>query len=412
MTDINKQKFLNELSRLLTFMYEEDRQTALNMYSEAFDYAEDPEALLLKLSSPTRQAVIIARSYDAKERKLQIHSQSRDEDGVYEPSDEVPAFIEAIENVLPEIPQYEAPEYEAESDEEIFAEESGAAPAEEEFHEEAVETEPAEEVYEEAAEAEPAEEVYEEAAEAEPAEEVFEEAAEAEPVEEVFEEAAEAEPVEEVFEEAAEAEPAEEVSEEGTCAAENETDNISLAEELAQDARESQEHFDADGIDDYEEEVSKAVANESEDSSKSEEEEFIIDSSAFSDVDINPEDGTYAQPTEPRIKANIPLLILFVILAVPVTLALIAVILIPAVISLAISCCAIYAGAVILVAAFGGFAVFADILVVLGLALIVLSLGLLFLTLFIWFIADVIVGLVKSVISLCRKWCFKEVSEL
>ena len=32
-TDINKQKFLPELGRLLTFMVEEDRQTAFAMYS-------------------------------------------------------------------------------------------------------------------------------------------------------------------------------------------------------------------------------------------------------------------------------------------------------------------------------------------------------------------------------------------
>lgn len=31
-THINKQKFLAELGKLLTFMYDEDRQTALAMY--------------------------------------------------------------------------------------------------------------------------------------------------------------------------------------------------------------------------------------------------------------------------------------------------------------------------------------------------------------------------------------------
>ena len=58
---------------------------------------------------------------------------------------------------------------------------------------------------------------------------------------------------------------------------------------------------------------------------------------------------------------------------------------------------------------FGGFAVLADLLVVLGAALILLALGLLFLWLFIWLIGGGIVGLVRGVCALARKWCYKEV---
>ena len=57
MTDINKQKFLAELGKLLTFMYEEDRQSALAMYAKLFDNARDEQSLLQFLVSPTRQAV-------------------------------------------------------------------------------------------------------------------------------------------------------------------------------------------------------------------------------------------------------------------------------------------------------------------------------------------------------------------
>ena len=64
MTDINKQKFLTELGKLLTFMYEEDRQLALSIYDEVFEQAEDEQAVLSALVSPTRQAVIIARAYN------------------------------------------------------------------------------------------------------------------------------------------------------------------------------------------------------------------------------------------------------------------------------------------------------------------------------------------------------------
>ena len=95
-TDINKQKFLAELAKLLTFMYEEDRQEALAMYAGMFEAAEDEQALLQALVSPTRQAVVIARAYNAKERKLQVHAQSRDEGAESGNAD----FIRAIQQVF------------------------------------------------------------------------------------------------------------------------------------------------------------------------------------------------------------------------------------------------------------------------------------------------------------------------
>lgn len=93
---INKQKFLAELGRLLTFMYDEDRQTALAMYERMFDETADEQGLLQLLVSPTRQAVVLARSYDAKERKLQIESRSMDENYMPDPED-VPSFIFQID---------------------------------------------------------------------------------------------------------------------------------------------------------------------------------------------------------------------------------------------------------------------------------------------------------------------------
>ena len=41
---MNEQKFLTELSKLLTFMYEEDRQVALSMYEQMFSFADDETA--------------------------------------------------------------------------------------------------------------------------------------------------------------------------------------------------------------------------------------------------------------------------------------------------------------------------------------------------------------------------------
>ena len=96
--DINKQKFLAELGRLLTFMYEEDRRMALAMYSDMFDSCRDEELMVQRLGSPTRQAVAIARNYDAKERKLQLSSEER---GSTVPGD-VPAFMITIGDIMEE----------------------------------------------------------------------------------------------------------------------------------------------------------------------------------------------------------------------------------------------------------------------------------------------------------------------
>lgn len=93
---INKQKFLAELSKLLTFMYEEDRQNALAAYSRMFEEAEDEQKLIQILVSPTRQAVIVARAYDAKERKLQVTAQSRESSVPMEADGEEPDYMKAI----------------------------------------------------------------------------------------------------------------------------------------------------------------------------------------------------------------------------------------------------------------------------------------------------------------------------
>mgnify|MGYP006875297007 CR=1 FL=1 len=89
-------------------MYEEDRQTALAMYNQLFDEVDDEQGLLQLLVSPTRQAVVIARSYNAKERKLQVHAQSREEsetasDGA------APEFMGVIESIREEALSRQAP---------------------------------------------------------------------------------------------------------------------------------------------------------------------------------------------------------------------------------------------------------------------------------------------------------------
>ena len=98
MTSINKQKFLAELGKLLTFMYEEDRQRAMSLYSRMFEEAGDEHALIQALISPTRQAVVVARAYNSNLGRLSLSAstkaapEDRDENGV-------PDYVQAIEAV-------------------------------------------------------------------------------------------------------------------------------------------------------------------------------------------------------------------------------------------------------------------------------------------------------------------------
>ena len=98
---ITRQQFMTELSKLLTFMYDEDRQRALKMYERMFDIAEDDQGLIQHLMSPTRQAVVVARAYDAKERKLSVSAQKKGED--VEDDGEIPPFVLAINKIFDEL---------------------------------------------------------------------------------------------------------------------------------------------------------------------------------------------------------------------------------------------------------------------------------------------------------------------
>ena len=71
----------------------------------------------------------------------------------------------------------------------------------------------------------------------------------------------------------------------------------------------------------------------------------------------------------------------------------------------------IIAGGVMAVtSAFGsGIAVFADIMVIIGMAFILLALGLLALWIAVWLVGGAMVGLVRGLIHLGGKWCYKEV---
>ncbi len=329
MTEINKQKFLAELSQLLTFMYEEDRQDALLVYSGMFDEAEDEQALLQALVSPIRQAVLVARAYNATERKLSAHSETRGE----ERDDSVPPdFLQAIFEIRAEAMAKQAPRTETHAaDENQFSlfdlpgEEHAAAPA------------------------------------------------------------------------AAEA-PAE-ASEEGEAeasAAEAEVQNVEDAPALADEGDTAE--AEAPAAQPEEAAPVQAEAEAGEEETDEDEERFVTVMDGASTI----KERTVRKP-------RVFLLILYILLAIPVTLVGVVLLLLPTLLSLGVAALMISVGIMAVSSVFGGFAVLADLLVVLGASLILLALGLLFLWLFIWFIGGAIGGLIRGVCALGRKWCYKEV---
>ena len=77
---------------------------------------------------------------------------------------------------------------------------------------------------------------------------------------------------------------------------------------------------------------------------------------------------------------------------------------------LVLACAVILVGSAIFAAVFSGFGMIADLLVVLGSALIVLAVGLILLWLFIWFVGGAIFGLIRAVVRLGSRCCYKEVA--
>lgn len=343
-TDINKQKFLAELERLLTFMYEEDKQQALDMYAAMFDNATDDYSLMQVLISPTRQAVTIARAYDAKESSLQVQSLSREDEGV-ESEPELPGFVLAIDEV-----------YQAAARKGIMDGQDSAATVLEDqlslFEDDAWPLE-----------------------------------AEAEPVEE--EPSVEEEPVEE--EAPVETEPADEVDAFLASFSIAEEELVPVAEEKEQPVEEPEELTEEAP----EEEFLAAV------------EEVQTEIAAVVDEPAAPAEKS--APTVTVRKPRVFLLILYIIAAIPMAVAGIALLLIPTVLVGALAAAVIMAGSASFVAAFSGFAVFADLLVVLGTALVVSALGLILLWLFIWLIGGAMVGLIRGIVNLGSRCCYKEV---
>ena len=363
MTDINKQKFLAELGKLLTFMYDEDRQAALAMYAGMFDAAPDEQALVQFLVSPTRQAVVIARAYNARERKLQVDTATRD--GLYDEDEGTPDYVRAISAledealgrkiILPEV---------SEDQFTLFAD--GIHPTEPEPDETAAPAPDTQDVTPDAAADE-----------------------------------AESEPDVTVIAESVELE--------------GEVDDVDA---FLSDFSIAGDELNADGRKEPEAQQTQDAPVRVVPDASGEEPEFVFDAGDETAPRQDPPrqkkqsaaggSANAVELTERR--AIVPLLILYIIIAIPVAALCVMVLLIPTLFFLGMATCAVVLGCMALSSAFGAFTIFADVMVVLGAALVVLALGLLFLWIFVWFVGGAIAGLINEIIKLGGKWCFKEVS--
>ena len=374
MTDINKQKFLAELGKLLTFMYDEDRQDALGMYARMFDAAPDEQALIQFLVSPTRQAVVIARAYNARERKLQVNATARD--GRYDEEEGTPDYVRAISAledealsrkiIMPEVPEDQFT---------LFAD--GIHPVELGADEE-------------------------------------DGTADEAPVPAVDETAAPAPAPEDAEEEAEEPEETETVTVEAeSVELEGKVDDVDAF--LSDFSIAGDELSEADSADADEQPTEQTPVRVMPDAS-GKEPEFVFD--AVDDLPRQTPPRTKkpaASSSAPAVelterRAIVPLLILYIIIAIPVVALCVLILLVPTLFFLAMSVGAVVLGCMALSSAFGAFTIFADVMVVLGAALVVLALGLLFLWIFVWFVGGAIAGLINEIIKLGGKWCFKEVS--
>lgn len=392
MTLINRQQFMSELSKLLTFMFKEDRSEIIQQYNEMLDNAEDEQAMLESFGSPTRLAVAISRSYQRDERKLSVHADSKDgEDGeavkvkpviptqgkkssapIIKPNEPEPdAYIDIIEEIRREKAAEEGIEYKP-----IFFKEEPEPESE-------AEVEPEAEVPDEEA-AEDAAEAVDEAGEA-PAEEAAaadEEKAEGES------EAAQTEA--KADDEAADADTTE--------AAESESEAAPQAEE----ADEAEEAKADDGEAEAEAPAeAKAEETDGEETAEPVDETAHVLATVFNE---KPE----AEPEKVR-KTNVFALILYIIVSIPVGLVLLLVMLGLELGVLGCGLLGLRVGFGLLGFTFSGMSVFADVLLCFGVNIAVLALGVFVTWLAVWLIIVSVPGLIRGIKNLGIKLCVKEV---
>ncbi len=369
---------MSELSKLLTFMFKEDRSEIIQQYNEMLDNAEDEQAMLESFGSPTRLAVAISRSYQRDERKLSVHADSKD-GGSGENVKVKPVIPTQGKKSSAPIVKPNEPAADAYVDiiEEIRREKAA---------EEGIEYKPI--FFKEDPKPEPA---------AEPEPEVEEQ------TEEAAEEAAET--VDEVSENAAE--------EAGTADGENAENDIEASDSEAQ-----AEDADAEAA-----ETAEQPAGEAEDAPEAQ--EAAADEGGEAEAEAaaeaaEPADETAhvlatvfnetpeAAPEKVR-KTNVFALILYIIVSVPVGLVLLLVMLGLELGVLGCGLLGLRVGFGLLSFTFSGMSVLADVLICFGVNIAVLALGVLVTWFAVWLIIVSVPWLIRGIKNLGRKLCVKEV---
>lgn len=374
---INRQQFMSELSKLLTFMFKEDRSEIIQQYNEMLDNAEDEQAMLESFGSPTRLAVAISRSYQRDERKLSVHADSKDG-----------GSGEAVK-VKPVIPTQGK---------------KSSAPI-------VKPNEPAADAYVDIIEEIRREKAAEEGIEYKPI--FFKEEPKPEPVAEPEVE----EPAEEAAEEAAEEteRPADEVdeapAEEAVAADEENAENDSEAS----DSEAQAEDADADTAEvagDEAEAAPKAQETQADDGGEAEaaaEVEAAEPADETAHVLATVFNETPEAAPEKVKKTNVFALILYIIVSIPVGLVLLLVMLGLELGVLGCGLLGLRVGFGLLSFTFSGMSVFADVLLCFGVNLAVLALGVLVTWLAVWLIIVSVPWLIRGIKNLGRKLCVKEV---
>lgn len=372
-------------------MCEEDRKAAVTMFEKVFDDAPDEQAAIAHLGSPTRQAVALARVYDFKEREREIQD-TKSGRTVYS-ADNTPAFMEVIDDTYRSVLSLEPERTSVHENQISFFQEDGKPQKEEK------EIESTPDILNEAGK-EPLNE---------PASVKDDICNKPHDTVKKRRRPAWKDPL-----------PEETAEYNLPVAGVSEADNnvvrpadISTAVDVDSFVRTMK----------VEDEISAAEESESNDDSildsdfyeiadTSQEENETEECSAESIETQEDENGASveAKATKTVRKQSVPLLVLYILLAIPVTAMIITLLLVVAAVVLAIAVFLLWIAVTLISSAFGGFAVFADIMVVLGTALVLFALGILTLWTGIWIIGGAVVGTIKTAIRLGGKVSSKEVS--
>ncbi len=385
---MNRQRYMAELSKLLTFMFKEDKEDILAHYNKMLDEAEDEQALLESFGSPTRLAVTISRSYKRTERKLAVEADSK-----ADKPDEGETGVEPEHIFVKPVKK------------ETAAEKTPAAPAPGLSYADIIEEIRREKAEEEGVEYTPMFFNEPEKAPEEPESEEAPEEAEKVPEEPEAEESEEADIEVEIVETPAEeSEPEEAEPEEEAPEADGEAEEAA-EDEAEETTEEKTEEPEAEEPQDAEDTVKTEDIEDTEESESAQERVELDAVTVFDQLD------KMQPPVETvQYKTNVGLLILYLIFAIPIGLALFFAAVIVALSLLAAGAVLIGLGIKTVGFAFSTFAIFADSILCAGAALVALAVALMLIWLAILILFRGLGGLIAGIKALGVRICVREVT--